>query len=95
MLGFRGYVPPAGQENLASITPFGGGDAGTFQYKRSTVVQRVQRHSWRPGSLSYNQDLFEHGLEQGPLNVQMCSWGKVLLHQLQGAHTSVRGQGLA
>ena len=39
MLGFHGYMPPEGREKLASITPFGGGNAGSFQYKRSTVVQ--------------------------------------------------------
>ena len=65
MQGLRGYMPPAGQENFASITPFGGGNAGSFKYKRSTVVQRVLRHAWRPGSLSYNQVFLSTGFEQG------------------------------
>ena len=66
MLWLCGYMPPEAEKKIASITPFGGGNAvvvrvhapggekkmpasppfgwgnaGSFQYKLSTVVQRV------------------------------------------------------
>ena len=95
MLGLRGYMPPAGQENFASITPFGGGNAGSFKYKRSAVVQRVLRPAGRPGSLSYNQVFLSTRLEQGLLICQLAAWERHKTCQLLGTPTNGRGPGWA
>ena len=48
MLGYLRVHAPGGRKKFASITPFGGSNAGSFKYKLSTVVQRVSRPAGRP-----------------------------------------------